>query len=199
MAGLLVGDDATAGLQGVAPGARVLPIRIMGWQETADGSSAVLGRGDLLLAGLERAVDPDGDGDVEDAAEIAFVGGVQPYAAFADSPESRAAAGATRLGTLVVAPVGNDGRPGLGFGAIGAPAAASEALAVGTLDARPEVLEVDVELEVDGETALDGAVGAPRRDRPADGPAVRGRGSVGADAGSGRPGGGHPRKRRCAR
>ena len=159
MAGLLVGDDATSDLQGVAPGARVLPIRIMGWQETADGSSAVLGRGDLLLAGLERAVDPDGDGDVEDAAEIAFVGGVQPYAAFADSPESRAAAGATRLGTLVVAPVGNDGRPGLGFGAIGAPAAASEALAVGTLDARPEVLEVDVELEVDGDTVLDGAAG----------------------------------------
>ncbi|MGH3038837.1 MAG: S8 family serine peptidase, partial [Gaiellaceae bacterium] len=104
MAGLLVGDDAASDFQGVAPGARVLPIRIMGWQETADGSWAVLGRGDLLLAGLERAVDPDGDGDVDDAVRIAFVGGVQPYAAFADSPEARAAAGATRLGTLVVAP-----------------------------------------------------------------------------------------------
>ena len=159
MAGLLVGDDASSDLQGAAPGARVLPIRIMGWQETAEGSWAVLGRGDLLLAGLERAVDPDGDGDVEDAARIALVGGIQPYAAFADSPESRATAGATQLGTLVVAPVGNDGRPGLGFGAVGAPAAASEALAVGTLDARLEVLEVDAELQVGGETVLDESLG----------------------------------------
>jgi subtilisin family serine protease len=159
MAGLLVGDDVESDLQGAAPAATVFPIRIMGWQETADGSWAVLGRGDLLLAGLERAVDPDGDGDVEDAARIALVGGIQPYAAFADSPESRATAGATQLGTLVVAPVGNDGRAGLGFGAVGAPAAAPEAVAVGTLDARPEVLEVDAELQVGGETVLDEALG----------------------------------------
>jgi subtilisin family serine protease len=159
MAGLVVGDDAQSDLQGAAPGADVLPIRVMGWQETADGSWAVLGRGDVLLAGLERAVDPDGDGDVEDAARIALVGGIQPYAAFADSPESRATAGVTQLGTLVVAPVGNDGRPGLGFGAVGAPAAAPDAVAVGTLDARPEVLEVDAELQVGGETVLDEPLG----------------------------------------
>ncbi len=155
MAGLLVGHDGPAGLAGVAPGARILPIRVMGWRQTAEGSWAVLGRGDLLLAGLERAVDPDGDGDVEDAAAIALVGGVQPYAAFADSPEARATAGATRLGTLVVAPVGNDGRPGLGFGTVAAPAAASEALAVGTLDARREVFEADAELRVGSDTVLD--------------------------------------------
>jgi subtilisin family serine protease len=158
LAGLLAGHDGPTGLQGVAPAATILPIRILGWQQTADGSWAVLGRGDLMLAGLERAVDPDGNGDVEDAAAIALVGGVQPYAAFADSPESRATAGATRLGTLVVAPVGNDGRPGLGFGTVAAPAAASEALAVGTLDARPEVLEADAELRVGSETVLDDSV-----------------------------------------
>ena len=158
MAGVLVGHDGPSGLHGVAPGARILPIRIMGWEETTEGSWAVLGRGDLLLAGLERAVDPDGDGDVEDAASIALVGGVQPYAAFADSPEARATAGATRLGTLVVAPVGNDGRPGLGFGTIAAPAAAADALAVGTLDARREVFEADAELHVGANTVLDDRV-----------------------------------------
>ena len=155
MAGLVVGHGGPSGLEGVAPGAGILPIRVMGWQQTADGSWAVLGRGDLLLAGLERAVDPDGDGDVEDAAAIALVGGVQPYAAFASSPEARATAGATRLGTLVVAPVGNDGRPGPGFGTVAAPAAAADALAVGTLDARREVLEVDAELQVGSDTVLD--------------------------------------------
>ena len=158
MAGLVVGHDGPSGLQGVAPDARVLPIRVMGWQQTADGSWAVLGRGDLLLAGLERAVDPDADGDVEDAVAVALVGGVEPYAAFASSPEARATAGATALGTLVVAPVGNDGRPGPGFGTVAAPAAAAEAIAVGTLDARREVLEADAQLRVDDDTVLDGPV-----------------------------------------
>ena len=112
------------GCSGVAPGARVLPIRMLGWEQTADGCYALLGRGDLLLAGLERAVDPDRDGDVEDRARIALAAVVEPYAAFADSPEARAVAGATSLGTLVVAAAGNDGPPGRGFGTVGAPAAA---------------------------------------------------------------------------
>jgi minor extracellular serine protease Vpr len=155
MAGLVVGHGGPSGLEGVAPGARILPIRVMGWQQTAEGTWAVLGRGDLLLAGLERAVDPDADGDVEDAADVALVGGVQPYAAFASSPEARATAGATHLGTLVVAPVGNDGRPGGGFGTVAAPAAAAEALAVGTLDARRDVLEADAELRIGSDTVLD--------------------------------------------
>lgn len=155
MAGLLVGHDGPSGLQGVAPGAQVLPIRMMSWQQTAAGSWAVLGRGDLLLAALERAVDPDGNGDVEDGAAIALVGGVQPYAAFADSPEARATAGATQLGTLVVAPVGNDGRPGFGFGGVAAPAGAVDALAVGTLDARREVLQAEADLSVGSDEVLD--------------------------------------------
>lgn len=158
MAGIVVGREGPGGLQGVASGARLLPIRVMGWRQTVDGNWAVLGRGDHLLAGLERAVDPDGDGDVEDGAAVALVGGVQPYAAFADSPEARAVAGAARLGTLVVAPVGNDGRPGPGFGSVAAPAAASEALAVGTLDARREVLQVDAKLEAGSDTVLDETV-----------------------------------------
>ncbi|HWM14564.1 MAG TPA: S8 family serine peptidase [Gaiellaceae bacterium] len=155
LAGLVVGKDGPDGLRGVAPGARLLPIRVLGWRQTSDGSWSVLGRGDHLLAGLERAVDPDGDGDVDDAARLALIGGVQPYAAFADSPEARAVAGAARLGTLVIAPVGNDGRPGPGFGSVAAPAAASEALAVGTLDARREVLQADATLEVGSDAVLD--------------------------------------------
>ena len=171
MAGILVGSGGPAGLHGAAPGALVLPIRILGWERAADGSYALMGRGDALLAGLERAVDPDSDGDVEDAAKIALAAVVEPYASFGDSPESRAVDGATRLGTLVVAPSGNDGRAGRGFGTVGAPGGASAALTVGALDARAEVLAARTALRTGGDDLFDadlrvlGAV-APRGSLP---------------------------------
>ncbi len=98
MAGILVGSNGPSGLQGVVPGATVVPIRILGWEQTDDGSYALLGHGDTLLAGLERAVDPNRDGDVSDALPIALAAVVEPYASFPDSPEARAVAGAAKLG-----------------------------------------------------------------------------------------------------
>ncbi len=154
MAGILVGKDGPSGLAGLVPEARVLPIRILGWQKAADGSDALLGRGDTLIEGLERAVDPDNDGDVSDAARIALAAVVEPYASFPDSPEARAVAGATSLGTLVVAAAGNDGRAGRGFGTVGAPGGAAQALTVGALDTRTEALAVATSLSVAGEEKL---------------------------------------------
>ena len=123
----------------VAPGARIVPIRVVGWQEGKDGSSVLVGSGDQLIAGLERAVDPNGDGAVTDGATVALVPLVEPFAAFTDSPESRAVEGATKLGTLVVAAAGNDGSSGVGFGSIGAPGGAPDALTVGAADTRARV------------------------------------------------------------
>ena len=123
-------------LAGIAPGATVLPIRVLGWMRALDGGYHVVGRGDVLVAGLERAVDPNGDGDVRDAARIALAPLIEPYAAFADSPEARAVAGALELGTLVVAAAGNDGPAGAGFGTVGAPGGAAAALTVGAADLR---------------------------------------------------------------
>lgn len=154
MAGLLIGAGGPAGLAGVAPAARVLPIRVLGWEQTADGGYALLGRADVLLAGLERAVDPDRDGDVEDRARIVLAAVSEPYAAFADSPEARAVAGATSLGTLVVAAAGNDGPAGTGSGTVGAPAAAADALAVGALDTRREVKQAQATLNAGGNEVL---------------------------------------------
>jgi subtilisin family serine protease len=148
----------------VAPAARIVPFRILGWQQTEEGA-AVVGRGDLLIAGLERAVDPDGDGATDDAIQVALAPVVEPFAAFADSPESRAVSGATDLGTLVVAPSGNEGDAGLGFGSVGAPGSAPDALSVGALDTRRGVLETQARLEVGTRTVADeparilGAVG----------------------------------------
>src|SRR3954454_15325415 len=67
MAGLLVGAGGPEGLAGVATGASVLPIRVAGWQQDVGGGWAVYARTDQLIAGLERAVDPNEDGDAHDA------------------------------------------------------------------------------------------------------------------------------------
>src|SRR6266849_235326 len=77
MAGLLVGSGGPGALAGVAPGATVLPIRVAGWQRDASASWAVYGRTDQILAGLERAVDPNGDGDAHDAARVVLRTGLR--------------------------------------------------------------------------------------------------------------------------
>ena len=125
LAGLLVGSEGPAKINGVAGGATLLPIRVAGWQREATGSWAVYGRTDQLVAGLERAVDPNADGVVLDAARVALVGVAEPFAAFEDSPSARAVAGALRLDMLVVAPAGNDGQAGPGYGSISGPGGVS--------------------------------------------------------------------------
>src|SRR6266542_7130520 len=101
LTGVLVGAGGPGGIAGVATGASVLPVRVAGWQRDLTGSWAVYGRTDQIVAGLERAVDPNLDGDAHDAARIALIGVAASYGAFADSPEARAIRGALRLDTLV--------------------------------------------------------------------------------------------------
>ena len=144
LAGIVTGSDGPDGLQGVAPGSSILPIRIAGWQPNAEGGYTVYSRTDQIIAGLEAAVDPNGDGDSMDAARIALVGVVEPYASFTDGPLARAVAGATALDLLVVVPAGNDGRAGPGFGSIGGPSGVPEALTAAAADERPDAPTVRV-------------------------------------------------------
>src|SRR5437588_42576 len=97
MAGLLVGAGGPYGLAGVATGASVLPTRVAGWQAAAAGGWSAYARSDQIPAGLESAVDPNGDDDAHDAARIALVALAEPYAAFADDPVALAAGGRLRL------------------------------------------------------------------------------------------------------
>jgi len=136
MAGLLVGGGGPSGLAGVSTGASVLPIRVAGWQPDALGHWAIYARSDQIVAGLDRAVDPNNDGDAHDAARIALVALAEPFAGFADGPDARAVAGALALDTLVVAPAGNDGAAAAGSGDVSGPGGAPDALTVGALDAR---------------------------------------------------------------
>ena len=168
MAGLLVGAGGPGGISGVAPGASVLPIRVAGWQRDLQGRWAVYSRTDQLIAGLERAVDPNLDGDAHDAARIALIGVAASYAAFADSPEARAILGALELDTLVVAPAGNDGPGGPSYGSIASPGGAPAALTVGAVDLRTQAEEVPVAVRVglrlllDRRLALAGAITSQR-------------------------------------
>lgn len=170
MAGLLVGSGGPNGLGGVAPGASVLPIRVAGWQRDAGGGWAIYSRTDQLIAGLERAVDPNEDGDAHDAARIALVPLAAPYAAFADAPDARAIQGALDLDTLVVTAAGNDGPAGPAFGSLSSPGAAPAALSVGAADLRTQTERVRVvvrsglDVLVDRMLPLAGAV-LPRQAR----------------------------------
>src|SRR3989440_3715630 len=155
LAGLLVGAGGPGGLHGVAPGATVLPIRVAGWQPAADGRNLVYGRSDQLIAGLDRAVDPNGDGDSHDAVRVALIGVSEPYAAFAHGPEALAVQGALDLNTLVVTPAGNDGAAGPSFGSVAGPARAPGALAVAATDARTAQPRVRVVLRSGLDVILD--------------------------------------------
>ena len=130
----------------VAPGASLLPIRVAGRQPDAAGGWAVYARSDQIIAGLDRAVDPNGDGDAHDAARIALVALSEPFAGFADGPEALAVAGARDLDVLVVAPAGNDGPTAATYGDVSGPGGAPDALTVGALDTRPD--EVDARVSV---------------------------------------------------
>ena len=141
---------------GVATGASVLPIRVAGWQPDAFGHWAIYARSDQMIAGLDRAVDPNDDGDAHDAARVALVALAEPFAGFADGPEARAAAGALALDTLVVAPSGNDGRAGAGYGDIAAPGGSPAALTVGAVDTRTQTDRARIVVRAGLTTLLDG-------------------------------------------
>jgi subtilisin family serine protease len=156
MAGLLVGGGGPAGLAGVATGASVLPIRVAGWQPDAFGNWAIYARSDQMIAGLDRAVDPNDDGDAHDAARVALVALAEPFAGFADGPEARAAQGALSLDTLVVAASGNDGTAGAGYGDIAGPGGAPAALTVGAVDTRARTDRARIVVRSGLTTLLDG-------------------------------------------
>ncbi len=166
LAGIVSGSDGPGGLHGIAPGASILPVRIAGWQPDAEGGYTVYSRTDQIIAGLEAAVDPNEDGDTLDAARIALVGVVEPYASFPDGPLSRAVAGATELDMLVVVPAGNDGRAGPAYGSIAGPSGAPAALTVAAADGRPATPTVRVQVRAGLRILFEGPLplgGAPGR------------------------------------
>jgi subtilisin family serine protease len=166
LASILVGAGGPGRPDGIAPRASLLPIRVGGWQPDAAGGFAVYARTDQVIAGLERAVDPNEDGDAQDAARVALVGLAEPFAAFPDSPTARAVAGAVTLDTLVVVPAGNDGPAGPRYGRVAGPGGAAAALTVGAADLRRETRSVRVLLRAGLEVEFAGTVSLAGPDAP---------------------------------
>ena len=83
------------------------------------GRQEIHGTTDTLLAGLERAVDPDGDGAVDDAVRVALVGVNAPYAGL-----RRLAGGAGRCAARASS-ARSSWRPGATRGRRGRPTASS--------------------------------------------------------------------------
>jgi subtilisin family serine protease len=107
---------------GVAPEAKLLAIKV--WDS---GSST----DDVLVAGYERAMDPNNDGSTRDAADVlSFSGGVD-YGT-QNSVEAKAAQRVVKMGTVFVASAGNSGNQPVGGSAYitGTPANAPGVISV---------------------------------------------------------------------
>ncbi len=129
MASLVLRSEA---LQGLPPAAvpRLLSYRVVA-PEAVGGRLRPLARSDRVLAALERAVDPNGDGDPSDTAKVILLGVASGFDAAGTDPVADAAQEADRVGATVVAPAGNDGPTFSRPGSVGGPAARPTVIAVG--------------------------------------------------------------------
>ena len=146
MASLVLRSPA---LQGLAPAdvPRLLAYRVVA-AEAVGGRLRPLARTDRVLAALERAVDPNGDGDTADSAQVILLGLSEAFSGGGVDPVSDALAAADRVGATVVVPAGNDGPTFSRPGSVGDPAAGSTVIAVGGLSAptTPRTAALDVRL-----------------------------------------------------
>lgn len=112
---------ADGGMQGMAPRAKLLAYRVL--DAYGFGSDA------SLIAGLEAAVDPDGDPSTDDGADVINISLGGPGSA--DDPASLAVDYAVATGAVVVVAAGNDGP---NTWSIGSPGAARDAVTVGAVN-----------------------------------------------------------------
>lgn len=131
MAGLVVGAAALDGLE-PARVPRLLAYRVVA-EEAVGGVRVPLARSDRVISALEKAVDPDGDGDPRDGAQVTLLGLAGAFAGAGRDPVDLAVAGASAAGSLVVVPAGNDGPTYARMGSTGAPADSAGVLTVGGL------------------------------------------------------------------
>jgi subtilisin family serine protease len=118
VSGIVAGDSST--ITGVAPDASLIAYKVLG----ANGS----GSDSNVLAAVERAADPNGDGNTSDHVDVANLslgGGGNP-----DDPLSEAIDNASAAGVTFAIAAGNNGS----FHSIASPGTARSAITVGASD-----------------------------------------------------------------
>ncbi|CAK8721998.1 hypothetical protein GCAAIG_11630 [Candidatus Electronema halotolerans] len=120
VAGIIAGSDAT--ITGVAPDALLYAYKVC-------NSSGGCSTSDVI-SGLERAADPDGNGDTSDHVDAANLSLGSPSGG-PDSPLSVAVDEAVDAGISVVVSAGNSGSS---YSSVGSPSAAAKAVTVGATD-----------------------------------------------------------------
>jgi hypothetical protein len=122
VAGTALGDGF-----GVAPAAKLLAYRVL--DESGSGYASD------VMAALERALDPNGDGDLSDRADVINLSLGSMFGT-ADSPDALAVDAAVEAGAVVVLAAGNFG----GTQSLGTPATSRLGIAVGNADANDAIL-----------------------------------------------------------
>jgi hypothetical protein len=146
MAGLVLRSPAVTDLA-PAERPRLIVHRVVA-PEAVGGRMRPLARSDRVLAAIERAVDPNGDGRPSDRAEVILIGLANSFGGDGVDPLVEAVASADRLGSAVVVPAGNDGPTLSRPGTVGALASSPEALTVGglTRDAEARTVRLDAQV-----------------------------------------------------
>lgn len=121
VAATAAGKDPDGVFLGVAPDAKILAYKVL----NSRGSGTWSG----VIAGIERAVDPNQDGDFSDKADIISISLGGP--GNPDDPVSRAVDAAVESGVVAVIAAGNSGPR---TQTIGSPGTARKAITVGAVD-----------------------------------------------------------------
>lgn len=114
-------EESKRGLNGVAPDAKIYAYKVL--------DSGGSGTWSTVISGIERAIDPNNDGDFSDRADIISMslGGYGNP----DDPVSSAVDGAVDAGVVAVIAAGNSGS---GERTIGSPGTARKAITIGASD-----------------------------------------------------------------
>ncbi|MCA9921265.1 MAG: S8 family serine peptidase [Anaerolineales bacterium] len=118
------------GVGGVAPGADIYAVKVCSSVSTACSGVA-------LIAGMDFAVDPNGDGNVNDAVDVINMSLGSDYGTAFDDDLSQAVDAASAIGVLTVSSAGNGSdKPFI----VGTPSSVSTALAVAQTNVPSAVL-----------------------------------------------------------
>jgi subtilisin family serine protease len=145
VSGIIAGDSAT--ITGVAPEASLMAFKVLG----AGGS----GKESDVIAAVERALDPNGDGDLSDHVDVinlSLGGNGNP-----DDPGSRALDNASQAGVVVCVASGNSGR----YHAVASPGTSRQAITVGAVDGNNAVASFSSRGPTPKDLTMKPEIGAP--------------------------------------